>query len=658
MSYNKLKVESYSNISGINSKTSGYVTGDKEFLDIQNFDFQVPGALSKRWGFTAAYAASASFGINIGSSQAINSMWQVSSVDYSGVGLTIATLKTLNLFGSDSGVFSINGNIQGSTLSVWVTPQQTTTPTQLIWDHSEFRDSTYYSNGVSAWKSSAGNTVAYRFGMSTPPLISGSGGSGLTVTATSAGTTLTGTFVYAYAYLDSFGFVGRYGTPFIYSTAGVNSLTISGFTTFYDVSPTLYDSTAFGATAYVIFRNRVSGFPSTELISIGTIPIGATTFVDDDINTTNQYSFYPPFSATSTDDIVPDLDPPIGPPYNSPNYPNRIGWTISEVYQNRLWIDSAPNVIAFSESEEMQNFLPENFRIISSNNFRFTSFKTYNQSLMILCQKGIFRLTGDTPENFNVTEMSREYGCISDKSVVVFNERMWFLDYGAIIEFNGANFTNVGNRVDSYLKRMNVNVAYRRACAMHIPDRNEIWFAIPIDGATANNCMLVYDYLVDGWTTFTGTKLIPTSLASLYATGSTLLTYSQTTKNYYFGSIGGSIYLWGSSFLSDNGNGMTLSFTTKYHNELGKSQTAQFRRFYLDIGGYTGATLTFGVQMYANYSTLAVSATAAINIAQWQERIDFGVPAKSLSFKVSHGSTTGTLSIGGYSVEYRFQRSV
>lgn len=630
MGYNKLKAEKYSNVGGINQKASTYVTGDNEFLDIENYDFQVPGALNKRWGFTASYLSSASF--SIGSSQTINAIWQVTT-PFTFPDNIPNGIRTLNLYGYDSGVAA--NETLGSTLVPWVT-SVTTTPTAQVWDHSEFQEATYYSNSLTGYKNTAQDAQAFLFGMLTPPTLNPGSLSGLTVVSTAAGTTLTGTYVYQYAYLDNLGFVGAPSATFIYSTAGLASINISGFTT----SVTGQTALAYGATAYVVFRNRVPGFPTTDLVSIGTLPIGSSLFNDQgDQSNINGYFFYQPggfdFASETTQ-----------------------RWNISEVFTNRLWIDAGLNSIAFSELEDLQNFDPANTRIIAANNFRLTAFKAYNQSLMILCQKGVFRLTGDTPDNFSVVEMSGEYGGISDKAVVVFNERMWFLDYEAIIEFNGSNFNNIGNRVDGYLGRMNKERAYRRACAMHLPDRNEVWFSIPIDGSNINNVTLVYDYLVDGWTTFKGDKFKASALGILFNTPVDQSNYAPTVKNYYFGSIGASMYRFGASFTSDDGTGMTLTYTTKFHNELGKSQTAQFRRFYQDIGSYTGATLNFGLEMFANYSNSAISYTVSFGQNIWQNRIDFGIPAKSLSIKCAHGSTTGNFQINGYTVEFRFQRAV
>lgn len=48
----KMKSESYTNYGGINTKQSPYLTSITEFLDLINFDFQLAGSLSERWGST------------------------------------------------------------------------------------------------------------------------------------------------------------------------------------------------------------------------------------------------------------------------------------------------------------------------------------------------------------------------------------------------------------------------------------------------------------------------------------------------------------------------------------------------------------------------------------------------------------------------------
>lgn len=117
-------------------------------------------------------------------------------------------------------------------------------------------------------------------------------------------------------------------------------------------------------------------------------------------------------------------------------------------------------------------------------------------------------------------------------------------------------------------------------------------------------------------------------------------------------------------FANDDGRTIDLSWKTKYHTDLGHSSTSQFRRFYLDTGPWAGATLTFNARFYANFATNVISLTRPIYASgspysgPQQSRIDFGIPAKSLSTEVVHGSTQGEVIVYGFTVESRFQRKV
>ncbi|NBO41042.1 MAG: hypothetical protein EBU92_05850, partial [Betaproteobacteria bacterium] len=52
MAYEKLQIELYNNMRGINQKSSEYAVGDAFFLDLRNYGFERPGALVSRPGTT------------------------------------------------------------------------------------------------------------------------------------------------------------------------------------------------------------------------------------------------------------------------------------------------------------------------------------------------------------------------------------------------------------------------------------------------------------------------------------------------------------------------------------------------------------------------------------------------------------------------------
>ncbi len=621
MPYQKLKSERYANVKGINQKKSHYVTGDNEVLDLWNYGFSEVGAWVKRPGSTNGISGNT---LVIGQSHRINNMWQTNeeftitgspatfvTTDYEALRYDVVTSVYDNKFSGYSG--SLVKTIGFSNAPVNVN--------SAVYNHYSFFTTGF--TGGQFFKN-----VGYRAGGYGLPYPQVTG-----VVAGGAGG-LTGTYFFQLAYYDYLGFVGPVSQTLTISGLSGKSVIFEGLTL--PSANTIYDP-----AGYIIYRDRVlNPATSTVMISALEVPLvysgagfnGFTLGYDGAIDPVFFYAREP-----STDDQytkVPDF---------------------LEVFNSILWLGfTENNIIEFSEVEEPENIPPENrFGFINAQ-FKMTGIKSYNQALYIFLQKGIGRATGDTAQTINFQQLTTEYGLVSNKATVVWNERLWFLDEDGIVQFDGSNFKVVSDPVTNYLKRMNLDAALQRACAYHYQERQEVWFAIPIDNATDNNVCLVYDYTVDAWTTFRG--FIPTYLKELYTDNNGDGFFE---KRVYYGSLGATLNYFGNGFGTDVGNGITLSFTTKYHNELGKSKTAQFRRFYLDTGPNGAASMAFGVNMYANYATAAISMTRTIQLgATFQQRIDFGIPAKSLSFKVARGSTTVGDTVQGYTVEFRYQRDV
>lgn len=646
MSYQRLKSEKYTETGGINTKASLYVTGQKEVLDLVNYDFQIPGAWNPRPGTTTALIGNT---LTIGSSQTITALWQITKAGALAYDLPEALPQNRILVGHDQGVFEYyNDIVIGFTQAQYYPLISGLTASN--WNYVNYEDATYFCTPSDA---RSGNTGFYKYSPNAFPGPSAwSDGAAffgmIKPTAALSATLISGppanfpassTFTYAYAMRDKLGFVGPIWGTLIVSTgvSGADTINISGFTT---VSG-LYDGVSFGFQDYALFRNRVAGFPSDQFVVID-YTTGAAPYPDTNILAA--YSIIPEVVLT------PETNTKFSPLYTK--YPSLL-----EVFANRMWINNTDdlNRIEFSEVQEMQNFQPESFIQVTNSNYTVTGFKQFNQSMIFFLQKGVLRLTGDNPSNFNLQKITTEYGLISSKATVEFENKLWFLDDRGIIEFNGSATATVSNRVEGYFDRMNFTAAQERACATHYQERNEVWFCIPVDGATVNNIILVYDYLVDAWTTFQGDNIKPTAINEIYLSyGATLAYRNFNNRHMFFGSIGASLFYFDKSLKADNGQGITYTFKTLYHNELGKSRTAQFRRFYLDSGGYAGPTLTYGCQMFPNYS-LIPGYTTPLYLSSFQERIDFGIPAAAMSVRATLGSTQAPI-INGYTVEYRYQR--
>jgi hypothetical protein len=222
-----------------------------------------------------------------------------------------------------------------------------------------------------------------------------------------------------------------------------------------------------------------------------------------------------------------------------------------------------------------------------------------------------------------------------------------FLDRKGIVSFNGANIGMMSNKVDSIFTRMNLAAAATFAQMIHVNRRNEVWTAIPIDGATLNNCVVVYDYVVDAWSTYLGFN--PASLAIMKA----------GFDQYYpfFGNYMGQLHNFKENLYGDNGVGVTCSFQTRNYGDLGYSNEKVWRKLYLDVNQQLGSSEVINFDFYVNDGTsLAISRQLGASI--YQSNVEFGLSSKSLQFVLSNVSNVSPLRINGFTIEYRFQRAV
>jgi hypothetical protein len=309
---------------------------------------------------------------------------------------------------------------------------------------------------------------------------------------------------------------------------------------------------------------------------------------------------------------------------------------------------SALSTVYWSDIGEPEGVLPEFFAEFRTNDGdRVTGMKTFANTLMVTKERSVLQLTGNDPTNFAINQISDQFGCVSNRAMVTYNDVCEWLDTKGVVQFNGANIMFTSNRVESIFLRMNLPAAIDQAQAIHYRDINEIWWAIPIDGSLINNCVVVFDYLVSAWTVYTG--FTPASLAVVRG--------RFPTNNVLYGDYSGTIYNFGASLFGDNGRGITCSVQTRFLAPMGQSMEQQFRRLYLNLDPIPGSSQSIQVDLIPNYgSSIAQSYTMAQT--PFQNRIEFGLPAIAMSAQFTHVSATLPLKINGWTVESRFQRSV
>ena len=269
-----------------------------------------------------------------------------------------------------------------------------------------------------------------------------------------------------------------------------------------------------------------------------------------------------------------------------------------EIYQNRMFMagfSAMPSIVAFSDTGEPEGYNPAwNFEVRTNDGDVVTCMKSYSTKLYIFKQHSFHILTGDNPNNFFLSEITNQYGCLNNRCAVVYDDILVFLDQKGVIMWNGASVTPLSTpKIQPILDSMNFAAAKTCACMVHDKLRNQILIAIPTGASTTNNITLVYDYLVGAWTTYNG--FTPSVFAQAYG--------YNNTKNAFYGDTSGRVNWFGPSFLADNGAGYTTYIKSRFNHDQGDSSQKMFRRLFLNIDSPASSTLVFGVNFFQDYGS-------------------------------------------------------
>lgn len=686
MPYQKIKTASFTNFGGINSKTSPYIVSQNEFTNLVNVDFQMPGSLTKRWGSTMYVGTTLStkitglyeFSQTTGASQVI-AVGQ--STVYKATGFSLSPIY--NSFGFTTFISGITtadfGGISGFIGLTYVATGYTYFLGGTYWyDFENYANFLWACNGTNIWKYN-GSTF-YFFSL---PLPRGD----ITVMGPFAGsssvvTGMTGYYYYANGYRNIRGYVGAVdlvgGRQII--AQGATNIVLS-----MRVNPgvTYGPAAGYGVTALEMYRAGpyATLTPPNQLtyINIGNLPIGGNTFVDNNIIPGATNSILPTGLAPSSLPMNPeiwsqapisyssgvsgDFSLPLDVFYQQPIdfHPKFI-----ELYNNQMFFSGFnitvpanasgqqlvgnplpdPSIVWFSDIGEPESIQAENnFNVRTNDGDQIRGMKTYISSLLIFKTNSFHRLYGQDPANFSLVEVSTQYGCISNRAVCVAKNTCYFLDRKGVIAFNGANIDIISNKIDPIFARMNYSAALDQASMTYDKFRNQILIEIPIDSSTTNNFTVVYDIIVNAWTTYEGIR----------ASSSAIAKGSLSNFSYLYGNYNGGVLNVGASYLSDNGTGYTALIQTRFFNEIDPATTKQWRRVFFNVDQASGSTLR--VDLIANYGS-SISVTRYFQQTPYLSRIDFGIPSTALSFTLSNFSSVDTLRLHGFTVEYRFQRNV
>lgn len=663
MPYPKLKKETYHCQGGLNTKVSLYITGEGEWLGLRNVCFQTVGALSSFNGSTVLTAANSS-------TSSINGFGEYQNA--AGTSLAVVATDAYNVSDVSGGTFrALMPLIYGGH----------TTPMSSVFGGTAL----YGCNGRDFW-SYFGSTLAWQFSLGKPlvPISNAFSTFGQWATFGAGTGGLSGTLVMYYSVFRSDGLVGP-ALAVTYSLIGATGISVPK-----PIGPnTLIGNTyggislgSFGCSGVVAWAQLNGGLPlgfgTSTAFGVSLSPFGATTGGTGVINL--------PFDWTAAGWWVTDPQP-----YDyqgsfayegwvAPGFPLRnaqggglFSWNtpptgpaggaapkIIALYANQLFTANHHNntsrvIYSNPGTPEIADYA-NYFDVGMSDPSGVSAMQDFFTQLMIWKPRSTWALSGTGPDTFVLTQVSSIYGCLSKNSKVVWNQNCWFLDEKGIFEFNGANVQCVSNKVDDIFRAMNVAVAAEKACMLHIKERNEIWCLIPsTPTSSANDLIVVYDYLANAWTT----RSIPAGGQIGVGDETTVmqaLYNGASTGNVFFGTDTGNVGNYGPSLIGDVKVTQECTVFSRYiEGDLGNSVTKTFRRLYIDATIPPGSTYAVGIELYPDKGFSAAHKVTMM-LSAFQNRIDFGVTAKSLAVRIDYLGDQ-FFQLNGFTIEYRFARA-
>lgn len=711
----KFKSENYNLLGGINQKISQYDSQQNEFLDIKNFDFQTPFALTERWGSTQYMSQGFSAPIrfvnefqNLNGSSFVfvgtsGALWYgATSGQHQGVSLSsISSTQVFNVGqypyfffdpiggyflnqGARAPVNIFNGFYWGSPgtmiIGGYINGQNNLMSSPLV-DNSFISDRNKYLrfNGTSF----------YPVGMLHPAVsrataqIQTSGAA-----TTSFGVMTLGWWTMYAQYVNNRGFAGPIWPIFTLDCSTLNAggsvvaptpATFGGSLVYGFVD--LWTPSGFGiqtVNTYTFFKSE-TGATITPLITGRSDISGGSLWAPN-------YVYYGAFTVTGETTRIPiGVTNAQGGTGGFSALINNIGTVPDPIVNERFVIGGT---MANFVSPEIPIHIRYNLiapELIESHKNRMFVVEPNNPSSVFFSESGEpegYQLKNSFEVRTNDGDIISGMKSYSNK-LCIFKRKSFHVLYGEdentfILQeasniYGAVNYRSIINFEDTlgFLDQKGI-VLYNGAKPEIISQKVQPIFDRMNYAAGITNACMVHDKLrnqimcaipVDG-ASLNNITVVFDYLAKAWTTydGFTPSYFAEVqgrnnTKNVFYGTPSGIVNWFGSSFFSDNGTGATSYFKTRFLKDMGESVQKQFRRLYLNLEYDASATYIIPVNFYQDYGTSKVLQTTMV-LGQFQERIDFGISGKSIAFEIANIQTNSPLKIYGYTVESRLQRRV
>jgi len=151
-----------------------------------------------------------------------------------------------------------------------------------------------------------------------------------------------------------------------------------------------------------------------------------------------------------------------------------------------------PSTLRWSDNFQPEQW-PEVFYwdIRRGDGDEITCLKQFIGELIIFKRRSTHTLKGISLDDMQLQELDSMMGAVGPRAVAQYKNQLFVVSDQGIQRFNGIKFDNISSLLIPRLWER-VNKEYLHTAAVGVWDEL-MWFALPLDGATTNNTVLIYD---------------------------------------------------------------------------------------------------------------------------------------------------------------------
>jgi hypothetical protein len=197
------------------------------------------------------------------------------------------------------------------------------------------------------------------------------------------------------------------------------------------------------------------------------------------------------------------------------------GWGV--YHQRRFWLPYTHDAAASPSARNVQDELiasdlldPTTFDPVA-NQFRVTAgvsdylvaAQPFNEDTLLAFNRNsihVLRNVSGALGDVQTQVLSEDVGCLARKSIVAYANQVFFLSDSGVYSVSFQDEYNLrgtelplSEAIQPLINRINTSAADKAVAVYH---NNRYYLAVPLDGSTVNNALLVYNFLNQGWESY------------------------------------------------------------------------------------------------------------------------------------------------------------